>query len=400
MTYFVRSGNAFSVTDRDAINIQEKLPAGNYIVKEHPMTEELYLEKVDNFTTVSKLYGKIDNYAERILVTFDSRPGSTGVMLSGEKGSGKSLLAREICIRAAEEGIPTIVINTPFFGDKFNNFIQVIEQDTVILFDEFEKVYHDTNKQEALLTLLDGAFPTRKLFIMTCNDKYRVDHHMRNRPGRLFYMIDFTGLEKDFIIEYCEDVLVNKEHIPTIVNLSTLFSSFNFDMLKALVEEMNRYEETPQEALAILNAKPEYDKNLPITFEVSIIAPDGTALSRDLYPTAEFKGNPLSMGPFYVYFSSVRVRGGASSHLAVSTRGSALDTNRNSHAQEVNQEHLEILCRYIDLDSDDDFIEFRQEHLVKVDGERGFFEFYNPVSQFRLRLQKVETKAFNYFSHL
>ncbi len=36
-------------------------------------------------------------------------------------------------------------------------------------------------------------------------------------------------------------------------------NEFNFDMLKALVEEMNRYNETPTDALAMLNAKPEFD---------------------------------------------------------------------------------------------------------------------------------------------
>ena len=70
--------------------------------------------------------------------------------------------------------------------------MQDIEQPCIILFDEFEKVYDDQDQEKAL-TLLDGVFPSRKLFIMTVNNKWRVNEHMRNRPGRIYYMLDFAG---------------------------------------------------------------------------------------------------------------------------------------------------------------------------------------------------------------
>ena len=51
----------------------------------------------------------------------------------------------------AAQDVPTIVINAPWKGDKFNTFIQAIEQPCAILFDEFEKVY-DRDDQEKILT--------------------------------------------------------------------------------------------------------------------------------------------------------------------------------------------------------------------------------------------------------
>jgi hypothetical protein len=170
--------------------------------------------------------------------------------------------------------------------------MQMIEQPAIVLFDEFEKVY-DSDDQEKMLTLLDGVYPSKKLFLLTCNDKWRVDRHMRNRPGRVYYMIEFKGLEQDFIIEYCEDNLKAKEHIQTICRVASLFSAFNFDMLKAMVEEMNRYGETPQEVLKLLNARPEFgdDSKYKVELQVSGIEVDGTMLEQ-----TEWHGNPLTKG--------------------------------------------------------------------------------------------------------
>jgi hypothetical protein len=80
----------------------------------------------------------------------------------------------------AKQGVPTIVINAPWCGDKFNTLIQSIQQPCIVMFDEFEKVY-SSEEQEAMLTLLDGIYSSKKLFLLTSNDKWRVDSHMRNR---------------------------------------------------------------------------------------------------------------------------------------------------------------------------------------------------------------------------
>jgi SpoVK/Ycf46/Vps4 family AAA+-type ATPase len=210
-------------------------------------------------------------------------------MLTGEKGSGKTLLSKQISIDGASQGIPTIVINQPWCGEGFNAFIQMIDQPTIVVFDEFEKVY-DREDQEKMLTLLDGVYPSKKLFMITCNDKWRVDSHMRNRPGRIYYMIDFKGLDQEFIIEYCEDNLKAKEHIATICRIASLFDQFNFDMLKAMVEEMNRYGETPQEVLTLLNAKPEFSDESRYKVELQV---KGIDIIQDKLETVEWHGNPL-----------------------------------------------------------------------------------------------------------
>lgn len=286
MAYFMKSGNTYRVARKEAIDITEHLPGGNYTVNKDEMTGQFFLEKIDGFNVPSKIYGDCLRHTDRVIKTFMDRPNATGVMLTGEKGAGKTLLTKNICMKLAEMDIPTLVINAPWCGDKFNSLVQSIEQPCAVLFDEFEKTY-DRDDQEKILTLLDGVFPSKKLFLLTSNDKWRVDFHMRNRPGRIFYLLDFKGVDANFIREYCNDNLIDKSHIERIVNVSTMFKEFNFDMLKALVEEMNRFGETPQQALAMLNAKPEFDGDTK--YEVKIVHN-----GQEVDYKSEFRGNPLS----------------------------------------------------------------------------------------------------------
>ncbi len=288
MAYYLKQGKSFTVTSKESLNLHESLPVGNYTVQMNPMTG-LYLEEIDSFTDIKKHYGANLKNAERIFNTFIDRTQSTGVMLTGQKGSGKSLLAKTLSLIGYKHGVPTIVINAAWKGDAFNKFIQSIDQPTIIMFDEFEKVY-DSSEQEEILTLLDGVYPSKKLFLLTSNDKWRIDFNMRNRPGRIFYMIDFHGLDPTFIREYCEDNLKNKTHIQKTCDIAALFGDFNFEMLKALVEEMNRYDEDPAQALRLLNAKPEYDGMKKFTVLIHVNGKLVDMSSDDV----EWQGNPLN----------------------------------------------------------------------------------------------------------
>jgi SpoVK/Ycf46/Vps4 family AAA+-type ATPase len=207
MSYFVKKGKTFRLTSKESLDLRERLPVGTYSVGFDPCASQYFLETIDPFEINHKLYGNTTRDANRILQTFKDRTASTGVLLTGLKGSGKTLLTKSNSLKAAEDDIPTIVVNQPFCGDEFNSFIQAIHQPAVVLFDEYEKVYFKPNNQEQLLTLLDGVYPSQKLFLLTCNDKWRINENMRNRPGRIYYMLEFAGLDADFIQEFCEDNL-------------------------------------------------------------------------------------------------------------------------------------------------------------------------------------------------
>jgi len=253
-----KTGNASSLKCTQASDIRKELHVGTHEVRFNRCSGEYYLEQIDDLKISCKLYGKTTHHANRILSTFEYRSASTGVLLSGEKGTGKTLLAKRISIDAAAKGIPTIVINQAWLGDGFHQLMQMITQPVIVLFDEFEKVYKED--QDQLLTLLDTIYSSKKLFLFTINDPWSVNSHVINRPGRIFYFIKFDGLDAHFIREYCEDVLEAKEHIPMICIMSGFFHAFNFDTLKAMVEEMNRYGETPTQILTMLNINPTLER--------------------------------------------------------------------------------------------------------------------------------------------
>lgn len=296
---FIKRGSSFMPTTEADTDIHKTLPVGNYLIQSTPQGQ-LYFEATTHFPAPTKVYGDTMQIAERILNTFMSRTGSTGVLLTGEKGSGKTLLAKILSILAAEKlGIPTVTINGAWCGDNFNKLIQDLGT-SVILFDEFEKVY-DAEEQASVLTLLDGVFPSKKLFVITSNDKFKLDRHMHNRPGRIFYSKDYEGLSQDFIEEYCNDVLVDKSKIDDIKKAASMFDAFNFDMLKALVEEMNRYKETPYQALKLLNIRPSSDEGL---YEFTLVH-KGQVIEQSSQSSERLRGNPLSKDTITTGFNYV-----------------------------------------------------------------------------------------------
>lgn len=251
-SYFFKSGNAVSIKPADSCEVLRSLPAATYTVKKNDMTGEMYLQVTSDFDLPPKMYGTgPESRSNRIINTFNSRTKSTGILLSGDKGSGKTLLSKFVAAKLIESGVPVIVINEPWCGPAFNDLIGNIKQPAMVIFDEFDKVY-DCDDQKLLLTLLDGTVETKKLFVLTTNEGH-VDEHMINRPGRIFYHYHYDGLDEDFVRSYATDVLQDKTQMEDLVAVTSAFSSMTFDMLQAMIEDMNRYNETARQVLDCLN---------------------------------------------------------------------------------------------------------------------------------------------------
>lgn len=206
-----------------------------------------YLTKKEDFV-LPKLYGNHD-ITKRWLKSFHSLPGNLGILLSGLKGTGKTLEAKKFCI---ECGLPIIIVNAAFHGPEFIDFLtEQVLGEFVLFIDEFEKVYPE-DKQAALLSLMDGAYRTRIIFLFTVN-RTNINENMNNRLGRIKYRKNYEQLEDELIQEVIDDLLENKEHADSVFTFIDMSGFITYDILVKLIEEMNLFNEDALTCGAHLN---------------------------------------------------------------------------------------------------------------------------------------------------
>jgi ATPase family protein associated with various cellular activities (AAA) len=243
--YFLQTGAMFQLTSEYNSQIHDLLPKGVYEAAFHPLRGYFLDAKPTVKALPPKIYGTAHVRAERIIASYHERANrgeGTGVLLSGEKGSGKTMLAR---LLIELSGLPAVFVSSPFTDADFLNLLTA-GGPKLVIFDEFEKVYQDTAKQSELLTMLDGQYKNNNLTVATLNDSYRLIDALKNRPSRFYYHYRYASLDHSFVEEYCADKLrsYSVEVMDDVYAVVSSVSGFNFDMLQCLVEEMNRFGES------------------------------------------------------------------------------------------------------------------------------------------------------------
>lgn len=162
---WLQNGNTFAT--RDPGNDLPKLPPFVYTIQVTMMG--MFLEKQqDAFEFPYKLYGASD-FPARVAHNYTETNGNLGVLMTGLKGTGKTVEAELICNHLK---LPVILVDRNFDG--LVPFLNRIPEDVVIFIDEYEKIFERSN---ALLSLMDGALRTkhRRIFILTTNETYISD---------------------------------------------------------------------------------------------------------------------------------------------------------------------------------------------------------------------------------
>ena len=84
-----------------------------------------YLSDIaESYSLPKKTYGKYKELAERVIKTHHSNKGNTGVLMTGLKGTGKTLLMKFIANAMIGINVPVIQINKAYPGEDVFNFIE------------------------------------------------------------------------------------------------------------------------------------------------------------------------------------------------------------------------------------------------------------------------------------
>ncbi len=263
----IKIGNKVEIYN-DTVQTFDVLPPKTYAVKFEKMSGFYLEECADIRVSEGKVYGGQLEKAQKVIKTYQRFERNLGVILSGDKGIGKSLFARLLSVQAVKQGIPVLVVERYVSG--IASYLARIDQRVMLIFDEFDKTFGGVKPpdgaqepQTEMLGLFDGLSTGKKLFVITCNEIRSLNDCIINRPGRFHYHFRFDYPSEGEIRSYLMDKLeqAHYDEINMIVEFSRKVD-LNYDCLRAIALEVNSGEKfsIAIQDLNILNlAQDEYD---------------------------------------------------------------------------------------------------------------------------------------------
>ena len=243
----ISTGKEFRIYS-DHLKVYEQMPSQSYIVRFNPL-QGFFLEEYSEIEIhEDKIYGIHLNKVSKAISSFKGFKRNLGIILSGDKGIGKSLYAKLLSKAAIENGYPLIVIDE--FIPGIASYLETIEQEVVVLFDEFDKMVslprprsdgqdNSESLQSTLLTLLDGISAGKKLYVITCNSLHGLSDYFINRPGRFHYHFRFDYPSRNEIQTYLQDKISEDRwgEISKVTDFGEKVN-LNYDCLRAIAFEI------------------------------------------------------------------------------------------------------------------------------------------------------------------
>lgn len=248
-----------------------------------------YLAKVgDKFEFNYKLYGVEQTFIDHSMKSFESLTKNMGVLLSGLKGTGKTVTAKQL---ANLSGLPIILVNSNTIDAL--SYFNDIPQPLCFFFDEFEKIVKQDDQNMAnVLSFVDGTITTQKHLMLFTSNTLKVNEYFIDRPGRIRYIKKFDSLKINVVKEIVSDKLNNKDHVTDLIEWVSYFKFLTIDLLTSIIDEINIHDVSVNEFKEFFNADNEkipYEISYKITdpeskksaiFTTNTIIKDGTSPSQ------------------------------------------------------------------------------------------------------------------------
>lgn len=251
MAEFIKVGNEITIKPKLEGLSYELINGKVYDLKYNYDNGKTYLTENGDLNMPKKLYKlEEDNlFIKRILTYFDSENSgkTTGILLAGTKGTGKTMLSKRI---ALESNLPIIVVANDYPTSRLTEFFKNFTAPVVVMFDEIEKNGYYW-KTKDLLGFLDGVETTsKKLVLMTCNETDEIDDNFFDRCSRIRYYRKYKANSNSvFVRTMAEDKGV--KNIDEVVNFIIEHMKVkSFDNISAFLDEVILFEDISLEKLA------------------------------------------------------------------------------------------------------------------------------------------------------
>lgn len=227
-----------------------------------------WLHKESNrFEFGFKVYDANKEIIDRIVKYWNKVGGSLGVLMNGTRGSGKSMCVQQLANRLIKERqVPVLVVHVPI---PLQIVLASIQQDMVIVFDEFEKT-HDDEHQQMLLSVVDGMSRSKhdRLFLFTTNVA-NINESFQDRPSRIRYCFEFDRAPDEIIDGLIRDMLPERlQHFKqSIYDYLETRKVCTIDVVKAVISETEIFEADPSTFEDVLNIA----KGEPPSFTIEIV---------------------------------------------------------------------------------------------------------------------------------
>lgn len=232
----------------------ELVPGQVYDMYRNRETDSCYLKEGKPFVFPEHYLLSNDDlhFISKTITAFENTDKmTTGVLLSGLKGSGKTLMAKKI---AMESGLPIIVVDGNNYANEVEYYFSQTDTPCCIIFDEVDKHWRTSQ----LLSFLDGVKPTcKKLVVCTCNKEDDINENLNDRCSRIRYKKIFIGLSKEatrtIVGNYIEDEAIAEKAADFLYDKAEVLS---YDNATIFAEEVRNYpNESFDEILTDLNIK-------------------------------------------------------------------------------------------------------------------------------------------------
>lgn len=173
-----------------------KLKAGKTYELHNTQMDSPCLSEIDPFIFPDDYYlsESDEKFMDKIVNTYNKTDKlTTGVLFSGLKGSGKTLMAKKTALKS---NLPIIVISGAVRANDIESFFAQVSDDVCIIMDELDKNWY----LPALLGFFDGVKPTcKKLILCTANEENEINKYLNDRCSRIRYKRVFKSIDKDIV---------------------------------------------------------------------------------------------------------------------------------------------------------------------------------------------------------